>query len=138
MDRERIEGQVVTVLNDHELVINRGEDDGVLVGMRFVVLLKGPELKDPETGEVLDAIDLPKAIVKVVRASPHIAVARTFRTEIIRTGIASLMAGEQRARETLSSNATLESEISQESWIIERGDRVLQTAGDEYLPQDEA
>ena len=40
------------------VVINRGSIDGVVNGDRFVVYGEGPEIKDPETGESLGALEI--------------------------------------------------------------------------------
>jgi len=79
-DTLRIEGKVAQILNARELVINRGASDGVQVGMRFAVLnANSGEIRDPDTGEALGSIDVPKVLVKVSRVSDRLAVARTFR-----------------------------------------------------------
>ena len=46
-----IEGQVATIVNERELVINRGSDSGVNEGMKFKVVGGELAIKDPETGE---------------------------------------------------------------------------------------
>jgi hypothetical protein len=136
MASERISGRVVSVLNDRELAINRGSNDGVVIGTRFAVLIEGPELKDPDTGESLGTVELPKAIVKVVRVQPRVSIARTFHTKVISYGF-SAFTSERRKVDTLSVEETIESEIDEGSWIVKAGDKVLETVGDEYLsPND--
>lgn len=76
-----IEGVVAEILTMRELVINRGSEDGVTVGMRFAILnSKGPDIKDPETGKSLGSVELEKTVVKIVRVQEHLSVGRTFRT----------------------------------------------------------
>ncbi|WP_435742902.1 hypothetical protein [Microbacterium sp. PMB16] len=71
---------MAAILNDRELVINRGDADGVKVGMIFSVLnRKGIDILDPETREPLGDIEWPKVQVKVVRVDPGLCVARTFK-----------------------------------------------------------
>lgn len=77
----RIEAKVAQLLSERELVINRGSDAGVEIGMRFAILRpRGADIKDPDTGEVLDSVEVPKTFVKIVQVKPRLAVGRTFRT----------------------------------------------------------
>src|SRR3954453_6350862 len=79
---DRIRGVVAQLLNQRELVINCGSDDGVSNGMTFAVLnRRGAEIRDPKTGEVLGSVELPKVLVRIVRTDERLAVARTFKTE---------------------------------------------------------
>jgi hypothetical protein len=76
-----IEGQVAEILNSRELVINRGENDGVTEGMVFEILSpQGQDIRDPTTDEVLGSVQRPKVVVKVVQVEPKLTVARTFRS----------------------------------------------------------
>jgi len=49
-----IEGRVAAILNDYQVVMNKGYNDGVRKNMEFVLYELGDEIKDPSTGEVLD------------------------------------------------------------------------------------
>ena len=44
-----IEGKVAAILNERDLVINRGSDSGVQEGMRFGVVEKDVPIVDPDT-----------------------------------------------------------------------------------------
>src|SRR3712207_4171355 len=78
---DRIEAKVAQILTARELVLNKGSEDGVAEGMRFAILnRKGADILDPDTGESLGSVELPKTFVKVVSTKPKLAVARTFRT----------------------------------------------------------
>ena len=44
-----IEGKVAKVLNSRELIINKGTDDGVEIGMRFDVQGSGLDILDPDS-----------------------------------------------------------------------------------------
>lgn len=78
----RIEGKVASILNERELVISVGSDDGVEIGMQFNILYPGGiAIRNPDNAaEILDSIEWPKTQVKVVQVRPRVAVARTFRT----------------------------------------------------------
>jgi hypothetical protein len=75
-----IEGRVAQLLNIRELVINRGKEHGVEVGMAFEILdQNGIDVEDPETGQVIGSVNLPKARVKVSHVEDKLCVARTYR-----------------------------------------------------------
>ena len=67
-----IEGKVARILNARELVINRGTEHGVEIGMRFEVLdPKSEDVADPDTGEVIGSVYRPKVNVEVVFLEPR-------------------------------------------------------------------
>lgn len=138
-DSERIRGKVAAILSRRELILNIGSEDGVEIGMKFVILnSKGIDVTDPDTGEVLGTVEVPKTVVKVVRVdSSHLSVARTFRTVRGTPGIfaaASAISGTPSRPETLdiASGSSLRAELSEEDSYIKRGDIALSTQGDEY------
>lgn len=138
-DSGRIKGKVAAILSRRELVLNVGSENGVEIGAKFVILnSKGIDVTDPDTGEVLGTVEVPKTIVKVVRVDgPHLSVARTFRTL---RGTPGLMAGMSAITGTPSKPETLDitpgsslkAELSEEDSYIKRGDIALSTYGDEY------
>jgi hypothetical protein len=137
---EKIEGQVARILNDRELVINRGEEHGVEVGMRFAVLTQeGLDVTDPETGELLGDIQRPKTLVKVNRVLPKFAVAATYRTKVT-GGIFDTLAvfgPRTKVEETLRAEDDLYAHpLSDEESKVNRGDKVVQVEGNEYLGWD--
>ena len=78
--RSIIKGKVATILNNRELAINRGAEQGVTVGMRFKVMESEVEVVDPETREQLGSIHREKIRVKVVDVDLKLCVARTYET----------------------------------------------------------
>lgn len=138
----RIEGKVATVLNERELVLNIGADEGVEVGMRFKILYPGGiEITDPDTNEPLGNVEWPKTEVKVVSVQPHMAVGRTFRTVTIpEVGTpylsafrAASMLGFDKYEpakevvETLrSSDGFAEKELDASESVVQRGDPAVQ------------
>jgi hypothetical protein len=74
-----IEGKVAAILNDRELVINKGETSGVKSGMIFGVL-EEKEVQDPDTKEELGLIEIVKIRVKVVDVKPKMSICRTYET----------------------------------------------------------
>jgi hypothetical protein len=82
-----VRGKVARILNSRDLVINRGSEAGVVIGMRFAVLdPAGEGVSDPDTGEVLGSLQRPKVQVEVTQVSSRIAVARTYRHRKVNVG----------------------------------------------------
>lgn len=129
---DRIEGKVAQLIDTQSLVINRGSEHGVGVGMRFAVLNpRGAEIKDPDTNEVIGSVELEKVIVKVVRVETRLAVARTFRT--FRTGGMWLPSISGTRRETLRTDqTTYREELDPKDSYVKVGDPVVQVLGDEF------
>lgn len=75
-----IEGKVAALLNERELVINKGETSGITKDMIFGVLVTKEGIKDPDTGEVLGSVEAIKIRVKVVDVQPKLSVCRTYET----------------------------------------------------------
>lgn len=130
----RISGKVAQILNARELVINRGAAAGVEVGMQFAVLnVNGGEIKDPDTGEILGEIDVPKVVVKVSRVAERLCVASTFRSYRTAAGAlyGGMLDGLTRAPvtryETLRTDeATYKEELDEEDSYVRIGDPVVE------------
>jgi hypothetical protein len=74
-----ITGQVALIEDDYTLVINRGTEVGVVVGMVFAVNSStGPVITDPESGRELGRLSREKLRVRVFDAQPLFARAHTF------------------------------------------------------------
>lgn len=74
-----VEGKVAEVLNDREVVVNRGRDHGVKLGTRFKII-ETVEIHDPDSGDVIGTITREKIRFKVVHIEPSMSVARTYET----------------------------------------------------------
>lgn len=136
----RVTGKVAAIVDERELVINRGEEHGVTVGMRFAVLAgQGTEVKDPDTGEALGSVPIEKATVKVVRVQPKLSVARTFRTVggspglVPNVNIAAIISGTRPRPEELRYTETgLREALNEKDLLVMVGDEVIETTGAEY------
>jgi hypothetical protein len=82
----RIEGKVARVSSDRELIINRGSEHGVEVGMVFRVKGTDVQVKDPDTGEILGEVSRIKVLVRVDEVAEKFCIARTFRTQRVNVG----------------------------------------------------
>jgi hypothetical protein len=146
--RTLIEGRVAKILNSRELVINRGAQDGVELGMRFAVLEpKGEDVADPETGEILGSVNRPKVSVEVVDLKERLAVVRTFRIRSRNVGgsgspfdysgiLGRTILGNTdpprwvRVPETFKTDETTWEDISEEESFVKVGDPVREVAGE--------
>ncbi len=75
-----IKGKVAAVLNERDLVINKGSDDSVLEGMLFQVRQPDFRITDPDSGAELGVIARDKIKVRVVEVHPQFSVAKTYET----------------------------------------------------------
>jgi len=73
-----IEGKVAQILSENCVILNVGAQAGVKTGMAFVVLARGDEVKDPETGEVLGRWEVPKGYLRVTHVQERLATCEGF------------------------------------------------------------
>ena len=143
----RIKGKVAKVLTERDLVINKGDADGVEVGMRFKVLNKnGTDIRDPDNpSHIIGTVEMTKVVVKVVSVQEHLAVARTFKSiDVPPSGALGNVAatygsvfgtlgstGGRRVETLRSSEKTAAQEMDEKDSYIRIGDPVVQVvAGD--------
>lgn len=138
----RLEGRVAQILNARELVINIGSENGVSPKMKFAVLSEQPlEVRDPDTGEVLDVIDREKVRVEASEVRPKISICRTYRIKRIGGGalhatslpsvvnVASLFEPPREIQETLEAkDSSLPPPLSPEESYVKIKDRVIQVS----------
>ncbi len=145
-----IRGKVAAIVSNRAIAVNRGSADGVTVGTRFAVLYPTSstlEITDPETGELLGSVDVPKVMVKVFRvAAAHLCVARTYRripgkpaglSAFARVVGAADPFGRPAvpdAYESLSidDNMRIDRRIDPNESFVEIGDPAVQVIGDEF------
>ena len=136
--KRRITGRVAQILNESELAINVGAEGGVVHGMKFAILAEAPlEIVDPESKEVLDAIDREKVRVQASEVRPKITICRTYRKTVIPAGpMYSLLSGGLDARpprevsETLRArDSSLPRPLAQDESYVKINDRVIQVEG---------
>lgn len=81
-----IEGKVAAILNERELVINRGAETGVKENMKFKVMAPELVVADPDTGGRLGTFSREKVRVKIAEVHPKYSVARTYETYKVNVG----------------------------------------------------
>lgn len=80
--QEPIKAKVAKILSIRELMINKGKNDGVKVGMVFKIIAKDSiEIFDPDTKKSLGFYDREKIKVKVTQVFDLMAVCSTFKED---------------------------------------------------------
>ena len=75
-----IKGKVAKILNSRELVINKGSEDGVMMGMKFDIMdPTGVDIIDPDTKINLGSVLRPKVRVEIINLQDRLSVARTYK-----------------------------------------------------------
>ena len=70
---------VARIVNDQKVVLNKGAQDGISNGNRFVVFSLGQEIFDPITGESLGILENIKGKGEVIHVQDRVSTMRTIR-----------------------------------------------------------
>lgn len=126
-----IRAKVARILNNTDLALNKGAQDGVQEGMKFAILSDvGQEIRDPDSGEVLDSIQVAKTVVKIIHAAPRLSVGRTFRAHSS-PGIFSSFGQATTRQETLSTDESrAQQELDPAKAKVQVGDHALEYTGE--------
>lgn len=65
--------KVAKIVSGNELIINKGSEDGVKPGQVFIVYTIGEDIIDPDTGEVLEKLEVVRGTGKAVHVQERIA-----------------------------------------------------------------
>lgn len=136
-NKKPIIGYVAKVLNSRELVINKGQEHGVEVGMIFTVYdQKGENIKDPVTGQNLGSVKRPKVSVKIIEVEPKLSVAETFKSVQVNiggsgislTGVAKMFEPPKYIEqfETLKTNEQTWEDLDESQSYVKSGDLIEQ------------
>lgn len=106
---------VVKIIDRYSVVVNKGSNDGVKKGSRFLIFAEDEEIKDPETGESLGRLEIPKGYAIVESLQEKIAILKSDRSKRQTTryknslGVAAIM-GYQEEEEQI--NLPFERDVS--------------------------
>lgn len=131
---ERIEGLVAGIMSDQRLIINRGEDDGVFVGMQFAILSDQKiMITDPKSGEELGSEPVAKTVVKVISVKPRHSIARTFRTRKTPGLLEAFGTGPTERHEKLQTEEpSALDHLKDANRVVASGDTALEVLGQEF------
>jgi capsid portal protein len=82
-----ITGKVADLIDERTLVINKGKNDGVVNGMRFMVYAaEGKKIKDPDTDKEIGVLKIPKIAVEITKVEDAYSLAETYHYKTINEG----------------------------------------------------
>jgi hypothetical protein len=130
----------IALITDQEIVLNKGDADGVHAGDLFTVFKHGNALRDPDTGKDLGTLTEPVALIQVKRLrATHCICTRLLEVEALTEGmpavrfkeIPALMVLENDTRASRRLATRLKLALSDLDWIPNNpGDRKLIEAWD--------
>jgi len=86
-NKELIKGKVAKILTSRDLVINKGSEDGIFVGMKFDVLdPKGENIIDPDSKEILGSVLRPKVRIEITSVQKRLSIGSTYKKETYNIG----------------------------------------------------
>ena len=148
---EPIRGKVARILDERKIALNLGYANGVSVGMYFdVINPNGQDIEDPDTGNSLGSIELPKVRVRVTHVQEKLSVATTYQTKKVNVGgtggyltfgpfARSLMPPEWITKyETLEKTTETPEPFDEEDSKVKTGDPVVQVLEIDEAEQENA
>lgn len=66
-------GKVVSVVDEHNVVVNVGEDHDLWLGQKFLIVSLGDLIFDPDTGQALEQLELVKGKVEATHIQRRIS-----------------------------------------------------------------
>ena len=82
-----IRTKIAQILSPTRIVLAAGAEQGVQVGMEFIIYELSDPIFDPETKEPLGQLELHKGRVKVLHVQDKIATATTLFRKVYRRGL---------------------------------------------------
>ena len=99
--------------------------------LRFAIFSDaGADITDPDTGEILDSVEIAKTLVKIISAGPKLSVGRTFR-KYETFGFARVLSQGSTRHETLNSDESkVQQELDPAKSKVKVGDEAIRYTGD--------
>ena len=82
-DTVKHDGLVAEVLGGRKVVLNKGSQDGISDGDRFVVFSTGEEIHDPRTGESLGILEKVKGKGEVIHVQDNMCTIETYEFDMV-------------------------------------------------------
>jgi len=138
---QRIEGKIAAIIDKHTVAINVGMKNGVNEGMKFKIVVEREPVKDPDTGEEIGVIRIPKATIKVIHVENKMSIAEsltytvpsTFATAILGT-LPSLYGREEQKELPISEEDLKKAQTLDPT--IKVGDKVIEVLSDRTIEQE--
>ena len=119
-----IAGKVAAILNEREIIFNKGSESGVEEGMIFLVTTPDLPVLDPDTGEELGVFNRDKIGVKAAEVHPRFCIGRTYETYVVKDPRSQRDFTKFRTLR-LGGVSTIEP-MTEEDSFVKIGDRVIQ------------
>ena len=74
---------VAEALDGRRVVLNKGTQDGISQGDKFLVFSLGGEVHDPKTGESLGVLEKIKGKGKVIHVQEHLCTIETYEFDMM-------------------------------------------------------
>ena len=78
---ERYFGKVVHISDKFSVVINAGAEKDVKVGMKFLVIGLGDVIRDPDSGEELERLEIVRGRAEVVHVQPKLSTLNSIEVD---------------------------------------------------------
>ena len=88
----KYDGLVAEAPSEREIVLNKGSQDGISDGDKFVVFSLGEEIHDPKTGESLGILEEIKGKGKVIHVQERICTIQTYEFDVVKSPMVLLSA----------------------------------------------
>ena len=75
---DRYFGKLVRITDEYSVVINRGEEHGVEVGQKFILVGMGEVITDPDTGDDLEQLEIVRGKVEVTHVQNKISTSSSY------------------------------------------------------------
>jgi hypothetical protein len=118
-----IEGRIIAILSDSQIVINKGRVDGVALGMIFGIKLILPEIIDPEdSSNKISGLFYEKGEGEVQRILDRMAFVKLIGKKIYNASISEVL---NQGLKIEYPPVTGEAIIKKSDWVIRVGDSVF-------------
>lgn len=88
--------KVVSILNKNKIVINKGTSSGVRVGNVFSVYALGDEIIDPDDGQSLGRLNIPRGRGKVISVQEKMAIIESINIKLVKQNVLFGISEEER------------------------------------------
>lgn len=78
---DRYFGKVVSLLDEYKVVLNKGSEQGVQDGDKFLIVGIGDVIVDPDTGEELEQLEIVRGQVTATHIQPKISTLESCEFE---------------------------------------------------------
>lgn len=74
-----LKGKVLKIVSQTKVLINLGSQQGVKIGMRFVIYDEGEMITDPTTNQPIEKLEIVKGEFEIIQVQQKISLGESFR-----------------------------------------------------------